>query len=135
MSGSRGLFQPAGPHKPLGIQGAVVTGAEITAVVEHCREQMAPRYATEGMVDDGGTTTDRFHRAVQLVVVTQLASVPLLQRKLRISVAEAERLLEPMAARGIVGPQEGRAARDVLVLPGRLDHVEALIARIRTGPP
>jgi DNA segregation ATPase FtsK/SpoIIIE-like protein len=56
-------------------------------------------------------------QAAKLVVQTQYGSVRLLERRLRLDRSEAESLMGKLESRGIVGPGEGRAARDVLVPP------------------
>jgi hypothetical protein len=57
-----------------------------------------------------------------LIINSQLGSVPMLQRKLRVELKEAERVMNVLEERGIVGPAQGVRAREVLVKP---DDVEA----------
>ncbi|NQS91936.1 MAG: hypothetical protein HQ574_05950, partial [Chloroflexi bacterium] len=53
--------------------------------------------------------------AVQLVRDEDRASISMLQRRLRIGYTRAARLIETMAAKGIIGPaQDGPQARKVL---------------------
>ena len=134
------LFLPMGASKPLRVQGALVTDAEVASVVEHVQGP-APAGVPRGRhrraagraprsTRTSATTSTCCCQAVELVVSTQFGSTSMLQRKLRVGFAKAGRLMDLMESRGVVGPSEGSKARDVLVRP---DELESVLTAIRGG--
>ncbi len=103
---------------------------EIVAAAEAERAQ-APTgnvgsvVAPEDLGDDRGI----FLQAVELVVRTQFGSAPMLQRKLRLGFAKAQRLLDQMETAGIVGPPTQASEPRKVHVPA--DQLDALLDALR----
>jgi DNA segregation ATPase FtsK/SpoIIIE, S-DNA-T family len=129
------LFLPASQGKPTRLQGCWVTEREITTAVAFCKGQRHAEYddrvvkegeaaqqADAARSGDDGSDEALLRRAAEQVVVSGLGSTSMLQRKLRIGFARAGRLMDELEELGVVGPNEGSKAREVLWSPEQLDE-------------
>ena len=132
------LFMPASQGKPARLQGCFLTEREIEPIVTYCKRQREADYV-DGVVKDGkaaevadasrGSDDDSDEallvRAAEQVVNSGLGSTSMLQRKLRIGFARAGRLMDDLEDLGVVGPNEGSKAREVVWSPEQLDAAKA----------
>jgi S-DNA-T family DNA segregation ATPase FtsK/SpoIIIE len=113
------LFHPVGAPKPVRIQAALVQEHEMEAVVAAVKNAAPPPEDALELPDaETGETAvadadSLFEDALRVVVESRQASASLLQRRLRVGYTRAARLLDAMAERGYVGPQDGARPRDV----------------------
>jgi len=115
------LFLPAGSSKPVRVQGAFLSDAEVERIVDFVIEQQKANYQDEMIPDEVEESTEQIDRdelyddVVQLVTEMQTASVSLLQRRFRIGYSRAARIIDQLELSGVVGPYEGSKPRQVLV--------------------
>jgi S-DNA-T family DNA segregation ATPase FtsK/SpoIIIE len=118
---------------PRRIQSPWVSEDEVRTVVAHWRRQSGPHYVEgaeseesaalrggRGIEDDDD---EYLAMAMELVVRSQLGSTSMLQRKLRVAFARADRLMDLLERRGVVGPSEGSKPRAVLMTAEELDEL------------
>jgi len=121
------LFHPMGLSKPVRMQGAYISDAEINKVVEFIKQRTSATYDEDVVeniekADKKGSDSDMENEvdellpaAIDLVVEAGQASVSYLQRKLKLGYGRAARIVDQMELRGIVGPFEGSKPRAVLI--------------------
>jgi DNA segregation ATPase FtsK/SpoIIIE, S-DNA-T family len=119
------LFLPIGENKPLRIQGAFISEKEVERIVEFLKKSAITDYNTEiieeieSSLETAAPTTEDVDEllpeAIRVAVDYGQVSASMLQRRLRVGFNRAARLVEEMELRGIVGPQDGSKARQVLV--------------------
>lgn len=115
------LFLPPGSSKLVRAQGTYVEDDELRAVLADLAGKARPEFHHElqrlqpAGADDDGERDPLFDRAVSIIVETQRGSVSLLQRRLEVGYSRASRLIDQMAAAGIVGEYKGSQAREVLL--------------------
>ncbi len=127
------LFAPQNLPKPIRVQGAFVSDEERDKVVEFLKSQgNGPSYNDEvtrhidtapvpgakngGGAAGGGPERDElFAEAGHFIIEKDKASIGLLQRMFRIGFNRAARIMDQLAEAGVVGPEEGTKARQILM--------------------
>jgi S-DNA-T family DNA segregation ATPase FtsK/SpoIIIE len=108
------------------LQCAFVDTPEVEEVVEYISKQrgypqafLLPEYVDEKELEGKDfDLTDRdslFEDAARLIVQNQVGSTSLLQRRMKLGYNRAGRLMDQLEAAGVVGPNQGSKARDVLI--------------------
>lgn len=124
------FYAPTGASSPVRVQGCFLSDAETERVVgyigQHSHVDFDPN-VIEAMendedaispLDDGGEESgldDRLAEAIEMVISDGQASISMLQRRMKIGYARAGRLIDDMAARGIVSKSAGSKPREVLM--------------------
>ncbi|MGE5612551.1 MAG: DNA translocase FtsK [Bacillota bacterium] len=125
------LFLPPGSAKPIRAQGTFIDDREMRESVKLVREQAEAQYEPElvqikSKIDPSELEKDElFDDAVRIVLETKRGSVSLLQRRLTIGYSRASRLIEMMAATGIVGDYKGSQAREAMLTVEEWDAMKA----------
>ena len=127
------LYLPPDRNKPIRIQGAWVSEDEVQNVVNYISSihdtnfdediishmenaVLSDAEKSDKREEDADNTVDElFPVAVHAVMDAGQASISMLQRKLRVGDARAGRLIDEMAARGLVSQSEGSKSREVLI--------------------
>jgi S-DNA-T family DNA segregation ATPase FtsK/SpoIIIE len=114
------LFLKPGTSDLIRAQGTFVDEMEVRRIVKHLKEIAEPQFHPEltqlNQVDTSNMKRDElFDEAVRIVLETQRGSVSLLQRRLNIGYARASRIIEMMAASGVLGEYKGSQAREVMM--------------------
>ena len=115
------LFLPMGMNKPVRVQGAFISDKDVENVVEFVKGQQEASYDSAMEVTDeeanGSENDDEedelFTEAIDFITKEQKCSISLLQRKFKIGYNRAARMVDKMAEKGFVGPQEGSKPRQV----------------------
>jgi S-DNA-T family DNA segregation ATPase FtsK/SpoIIIE len=114
------LFLKPGTSDLVRAQGTFVDEAELKRVVKYLKEVAEPQFHPEltqlNKIDVTDMQKDElFDEGVRIVLDSQRGSVSLLQRRLNIGYARASRIIEMMAAAGILGEYKGSQAREVMM--------------------
>jgi S-DNA-T family DNA segregation ATPase FtsK/SpoIIIE len=114
------LFLKPGTSDLIRAQGTFVDDIEVRRIAKYLKEIAAPHFHPElqqlGRMDASQMTKDDlFDEAVRIVLESNRGSVSLLQRRLSVGYARASRIIEMMAAAGILGEYKGSQAREVLM--------------------
>lgn len=136
------LFYPQGYAKPARVQGAFVSDAEVSDVVDFLKNQAIGNvYAEEieekiqsmgsagpGAGGDGGSSRDEyFAEAGKFIIEKDKASIGMLQRMFKIGFNRAARIMDQLSDYGVVGEEEGTKPRKVLM---SMEQFESLLEEI-----
>jgi S-DNA-T family DNA segregation ATPase FtsK/SpoIIIE len=126
------LFLPPGASKPIRSQGTYVDDKEIRESVKLLKGLADAQYEPElvqiknTIGANGEIEKDElFDEAVRIVLETKRGSVSLLQRRLTIGYGRASRLIDQMAATGILGEYKGSQARECNITLDEWDAMKA----------
>jgi len=120
------LFLPSDQPKPIRIQNAFISTDEVEKITEIIKNQPAfsKPYYLPSLYDKKkndakggflGELDPMFEDAARVLVRSQKGSVSLLQRRLKLGYSRAARIVDQLEEAGIVGPNNGSSAREVIV--------------------
>jgi S-DNA-T family DNA segregation ATPase FtsK/SpoIIIE len=119
------LYQGGEMAKPIRLQSAFVTEAEVKKVVKYLadsyeslpKETLMLETESEGLNislnNEGDDDDEMYPQAKALVIESGRASTSFLQRRLGLGYSRAAKLLDILEERGVVGPANGSKAREV----------------------
>src|SRR6185437_7359282 len=108
------------------LQCAFVDTPEVEEIAEFIGRQagypqafLLPEYVDERDMDskdfDVNNRDPLFEEAARLIVQNQVGSTSLLQRRMKLGYNRAGRLMDQLEAAGVVGPNQGSKAREVII--------------------
>ncbi len=120
------LFLPPGTSKLQRIHGAFVTDNEVKRVTDFWKEQGKPEYFLDilkiqeeqvqaDLEVESGEDEDIYRQALNVVRAHRVASISMIQRKLRIGYNRAARIVERMEEEGLLAPGEVGKPREVIM--------------------
>lgn len=119
------LFLPGGTPKPIRLQNAFITTDEVERITDEIQKQKGyskpyylPSLNEKKKGKDNNFADDLdplFCDAARVVIMHQQGSVSLLQRRLKVGYSRAARIVDQLEEAGIVGPNDGSKAREVLI--------------------
>ena len=143
------LFYPAGAPKPVRVQGAFVSDAEVEKIVDFVKADGEPKY-NEDIIEsienanksdkeiveeaDSDDTDPLLMDAIEVVVETGQASTSFIQRRFKVGYARAGRIIDQMEERGIISGYQGSKPREVLVTKERWQELKMGTTPTATEP-
>jgi DNA segregation ATPase FtsK/SpoIIIE, S-DNA-T family len=129
------LYLANGASKPTRCQGTYIDDKEVKESVKMVKQLADQQFEPDlvqirnaNLEGEAGERDPLFDDAVRIVLETKRGSVSLLQRRLTIGYGRASRIVEEMAAAGILGEHKGSQAREPIIT---LDEWEAAKAQQR----
>ena len=152
------LYFPLGTGKPQRVQGCLISDEEVAAVVGFIKQNSGTAEYDQEIIHDieqhaaekekgakgvGGSAPEEvgdeydelLPSAIEVVVETGMASVSMLQRRLKLGYSRAARLVDQMEEKGVVGPFEGSKPRQVLITKEQWQEMQFKQDMAPGGPP
>ncbi|HMD02296.1 MAG TPA: FtsK/SpoIIIE domain-containing protein, partial [Candidatus Baltobacteraceae bacterium] len=128
------LFLPIDAPKPVRVQGALITGAELARLVAFWSAQARPENLLDVEVspieDEEKRNLDPLaFVAAKYIVETNFASTAQLQSQFSIGHPRAVRLMKQLEETGVVGPHEGTKPRRINVTHSDLETLAGRLGR------
>jgi S-DNA-T family DNA segregation ATPase FtsK/SpoIIIE len=130
------LFLPIDAPKPVRAQGALITGSEVSRVVEFWARQARPDNLLDVEIspieDDDRAQREvdaLWYDAARFIIESKFASTAQLQQRFSIGHPRAVRIMKQLEESGVVGPHEGTKARQINIGLGELDTLSARLGR------
>ena len=152
------LYFPLGTGKPKRVQGCLISDEEVASVVDFIKKQSGSAEYDESIIHEiekhaaekdkqgkggggssaseepGGDYDELLPSAIEVVVETGMASVSMLQRRLKLGYSRAARLVDQMEEKGVVGPFEGSKPRQVLITKEQWQEMQFRQGMVDTAP-
>lgn len=120
------LFYPQGYQKPVRLQGAFVSDAEVSSVVSFLSEKNPGTQYDQNIQQQVNTPVLSstqgeeekdvyFKDAGRFIIEKDKASIGMLQRMFKIGFNRAARIMDQLCDAGVVGPEEGTKPRKILM--------------------
>ena len=143
------LFYPSGYVKPVRLQGAFVSDAEVSKVVEYITSHSGEveyddditnqvnESPSQLLSSEGSSSSDRndgndefFAEAGRFVIEKEKASISMLQRMFKIGFNRAARIVDQLEAAGVVGEEDKTKPRRILMT---MEEFEAYLQNKNNG--
>ena len=119
------LFYPYGLPKPVRVQGAFISDEEVSRVVTWLHknnggvsgQEMMEKMITSAS-ENAAVKTEQdeyFESAGRFIIEKDKASIGALQRNFKIGFNRAARIMDQLAAAGVVGEEDGTKPRKILM--------------------
>ncbi len=126
------LYQQPGTSTLVRLQGALISDKEREKITDYLKSQGTPVYIEEitfiNETDDKNEFEDEkdelYNTALRIIAEPKLASISMLQRRLKIGYNRAARIVEIMEKEGVIGPQESAGKQREVYID--INHVKEI---------
>ena len=125
------LYMPQGQNDPKRVQGCYVSSAEIDKAVSFISQYSEHEFSDDieskinddmnGLSDFGSNSYDEnekddlYMEVGKFIIESNQSSIGALQRRFKLGFNRAARIIDQLERNGVVGPQEGKKAREILM--------------------